>query len=87
MNKKSKIISVIVVVIIIAAIGFSVYRSRQTPEVRVSAHTMDAGEVSSVLLSTGRITSAQEKSHPGPNLVVKTVDVKVGTGWRKTKSL
>lgn len=78
MSKKSKVISIIVLVSIIGAIGFSVYRSRQKPPIKVSVHTMEMGEVSSVLLSTGKITSAQEKTYAGPNLSVKSVDVKVG---------
>lgn len=87
MNTKTKIISIIVAVAIMAGIGFSVYRSRQTPEIRVSAHMMDSGEVSSVLLSTGKITSAQEKSYAGPNLAVKTVEVKIGDRVEKDQVL
>ncbi len=78
MSKKSKVISIIVLLSIIGAIGFSVYRSKQVPLNKVSVHTMEMGEVASVLLSTGRITSAQEKNYAGPNLVVKTINVKVG---------
>ena len=78
MSKKSKIIAVIILLAIVGGIGYSVYRSKQVAPTKVSVHTMDMGEVSSVLLSTGKITSAQEKTYAGPNLAVKTVDVKVG---------
>lgn len=78
MEKRTKIIALIILLMIMGGIGYSVYRSRQVPVPVVSVQAMDRGELSSVLLSTGKITSGRQITYQGPNLTVKGVYVEVG---------
>lgn len=78
MEKRTKIIALVILLMIMGGIGYSVYRSRQVPVPQVSVQALDKGELSSVLLSTGKITSGHEITYQGPNLIVKGVYVEVG---------
>ena len=78
MNKKGKIIAGILLLALMGVIGYYVYVSGKEVVKTVSVQSVSEGEVSSVLLTTGKIISGKEKSFTGPNLLVKKVNVIVG---------
>ncbi|MBR0575768.1 efflux RND transporter periplasmic adaptor subunit [Proteiniclasticum sp. BAD-10] len=78
MNGKNKLIAGVVFLALAGAIGYSIYNSRKVNPVTVNTAVLEKGEVSNLLLSTGKITSNQEKSWQGVNLQVKAVHVAVG---------
>ena len=78
MSKRGKIIAGILLLALIGAIAYYVINSQQEVLKSVNVQIVDEGEISSNLLTTGKIISAKEKTYAGPNLLVKTVNVKVG---------
>jgi HlyD family secretion protein len=78
MSKRGKIIAGILLLALIGAIAYYVVSSQKEVLKSVSVQVVDVGEISSNLLTTGKIISAKEKTYAGPNLLVKTVNVTVG---------
>ena len=78
MSKRGKIIAGILLLALVGAIAYYVVNSQKEVLKSVSVQTVDQGEISSNLLTTGKIISAKEKTYAGPNLLVKTVNVSVG---------
>lgn len=78
MSKRGKIIAGILLLALIGAIAYYVVSSQKEVLKSVNVHIVDKGEISSNLLTTGKIISAKEKTYAGSNLLVKAVNVKVG---------
>ncbi|MGB4588528.1 MAG: HlyD family efflux transporter periplasmic adaptor subunit [Clostridiaceae bacterium] len=78
MSKRGKIITGILLLALIGAIAYYVVSSQKEVIKSVSIQIVDSGEISSNLLTTGKIISAKEKTYAGPNLLVKAIYVKVG---------
>ena len=78
MSKRGKIIAGILLLALIGAIAYYVVSSQKEVLKSVNVQVVDEGEISSNLLTTGKIISAKEKSYAGPNLLVKAVNVIVG---------
>jgi HlyD family secretion protein len=78
MSKRGKIIAGILLLSLIGAIAYYVVSSQKEVLKSVSVQAVDEGEISSTLLTTGKIISAKEKTYAGPNLMVKAVNVIVG---------
>lgn len=78
MSKRGKIIAGILLLALIGAIAYYVVSSQKEVLKSVNVQIVGKGEISSNLLTTGKIISAKEKTYPGSNLLVKAVNVKVG---------
>jgi len=78
MSKRGKIIAGILLLALVGAIAYYVVSSQKEVLKSVSVQAVDEGEISSTLLTTGKINSAKEKTYAGPNLMVKAVNVTVG---------
>lgn len=78
MSKRGKIIAGILLLALIGAIAYYVVSSQKEVLKSLNVHIVDKGEISSNLLTTGKIISAKEKTYAGSNLLVKAVNVKVG---------
>ncbi len=78
MRKRSIAVLSIIALAVTGITGYAVYNSNRVVPVEVRTREIGKGDITSTLLSSGRITTENSKSYFGSNLLVKEVYVKVG---------